>query len=352
MRETRAETNYRGDMTATVARMHARYGRRLTRENYTQLISCSNVSDAAGYLKHSTCYADDLAGVDTAAIHRGYLEDVLRRKYYENYFRLGRYEKIVNEEFYNYLTIKTEIDEILMCILHINAGTDDHIATLPIYMNRYTCFDLNELAGVRTFDGLLSLMKKTPYYQMLLPFRPAKDRMVDHRACELCLRTYFFTRILSAADDLGDKELADFIRSRADVINIINAYRLKKHFGADRDTIASMMIPINGRISERRMNELYNAADEREYVQLLSKTVYGRDAVKAEVDLNDLPAAMTYISYTNTKRTFAMTESVALSFYTYHMLKETELNNMIKVIEGIRYKLPAAEIMGMIITEQ
>ncbi len=347
----RAETNYSGDMAATVARMHARYGRRLTKENYTQLISCTNVSDAAAYLKHNTSYSKALEGVDTVNIHRGYLEELLRRHFYEDYFNIGRFEKIVDDEFYNYLTVKTEIDEILICILHINAGTDDQIATLPIYMNRYTCFDLTELARMRSFDQLLELMKKTPYYPLLLPYRPSNGEPVDYRACELRLRTYYFRRLINAAHDLDDRELAEHIASRVDVINVINAYRLKKHFNADREQIAALMIPVYGRISEKKINELYDAADANEYIALLSKTVYGREAAKTDTDLSSPESAMTFLRYKHIKRAFAMAQSPALSFFAYHSLMEIELNNIVRIIEGIRYNVPSPEIFEMIISD-
>ncbi|MBQ4485960.1 MAG: V-type ATPase subunit [Oscillospiraceae bacterium] len=347
----RAEELYSGNMAATVAKMHALYGHRLKTEDYNQLMSCSAVTDVAGYLKRTRAYSKPLEGIDTTLIHRGYLEDLLRRNYFENYFSLARFEKVADDEIYNYLTIKTEIDEILICITHINAGTDDHIKTLPIYMNRYTCFDLNHLAHVRSFEALLELLRKTPYYEMLAKYKPVDGGYINYRACELTLRTYYFRRLLAAAEDLHDDELADHICTLIDIINIVNAFRMKKHYHAPPETVKAAMIPIYNFLPEKKFNALYEADDPDEFTALLSKTIYGREAIKEGLSLESPESAMRYIRYKRLRRSFSMATTPPLCFFTYNHLKNIELDNIIRIIEGIRYQLPVTEIVKLLITD-
>ena len=329
--------------------MHASYGRMLKKEHYQRLMSCTDVSDAAMYLKRSTHYADALEGMEPATVHRGFLEELLRREYYRNYFEMGRFEKVADDEFFNFLTVKTEIDEILMCILHINSATDDIISTMPIYMNRYTCFDLNELAKITDFDSLSELLKDTPYRKLLLPFRPKAGAQVDYRGAELALRTYYFKRILSAAETFGENELSDHICAQIDIINIINAYRLKKNFSRSKEQIISAMIPIYNKLPRYKMEALYGARDEEEFVSILEKTSYGREAKQNGIDLSFPEQAMQHVRYLRVKRSFAMSQSPPLSFFTYNSLCETELKNVIRIIEGIRYKLPVTDIDQLVI---
>ena len=314
-------------------------------------MACTTVSYAAGYLKRSTRYSSALGGVDTATIHRGYLEDLLRREYYDDYFRLGRYEKLVNEDLFNFITMKTEMDEILMCILHINSGTDDHISTMPSYMNRYTCFDLNELPKADTFPKLLAVLRKTPYYKLLEGFAPEKGQQINYRKCELVLRTDYYNRLLKSSDELSDDSLSNYLCSQIDIINIINAFRLNKNFHASKEDIIAAMIPIYRRLPKKKFEELYGAEDEKEYQTLLAKTIYGREVAKLGIDFISTEESLHYVRYLHTKRSFAMSQLPELTFFTYNRLMEIEMKNIIRIIEGIRYNVPVQEISKLVICD-
>ncbi|MBQ5311338.1 MAG: V-type ATPase subunit [Oscillospiraceae bacterium] len=338
-----------GNMIATVAKLHAISGKKLSKDDYAQLISCSTVADAAGYLKRRTYYARALDNVDTDRIHRGNLENILRRCFYEDYYRIANLEKVGDDEFYNYLVLKTEIDEILMCITHLNAGTDDHINTIPIYMNRYTSFDLTDLARVRSFDELLALIKGSPYADILKMFPPDDSGYIKYPECELALRTYYYRRLLKYADKTGDDEIRSFICSQIDMINIINAYRMKKHFGMSPETIKAAMIPIYLAVPEKKFDAMYEAKDMKGFAAELKKTVYGRDLSDQELESPEQP--LQRLRLRQTKRAFSMAFSPPVVFFAFNTLADIEIKNIIRIIEGIRYSLPAEEIGRLIITE-
>lgn len=345
------------NLNATVAKMHAVYGKRLRQEDYSALLSCTSVSDAAGYLKRSTYYSKSLDKIDVETIHRGNLENILRRSYYENYFRMIGFEKIGGDEFYNFMIIKTEIDEILICILHLNAGTTDHITTLPIYMNRYTSFNLMSLAQVRSYSELLSLTAKTPYHDILLGFKPemlpdGTDGHINYAGCELKLRTYYFNRLIESLNSFGGesrRKLRSFIGTQIDMINIINAYRMTKYFNDDEKEIKARMIPIYLKAPEKKMDELFAARDEKDFLDKFSKTYYGREIAEAGLDMKNPEAALITLRYMQTKRVFGSARSAPECFFTFNALAEIEIKNIIRIIEGIRYSLPAKEISELLI---
>ena len=343
----------RRNLNATVAKMHAVYGKRLKQEDYSALLSCTSVSDAAGYLKRSTYFSRALEGVDTENIHRGNLENILRRSLIENYFRLIGFEKIGGDEFYNFIIVKTESDEILICILHLNAGTSDHITTLPIYMNKYTSFNLMELARVSSFDELLSLTEKTPYYSILKANKPEENGHINYPAIELQLRTYYSNRLAESLKKFGgktEKRLRSYIGTQIDMINIINSYRMKRYFNAESDEIKSRMIPIYMRIPEQKMDELYSARDDKDFLEKLSKTYYGREITAKGFDMKNPEMSLVQFRFLQTKRAFSRSTTAPECFYTFIQLSEIEVRNIIRIIEGIRYSLPTKEIAELIIT--
>ena len=109
----------RRNYNATVAKIMAIYGKRLTQQDYLEMMSKQSVQEAAEYLKKNTHYSELLSSIDTNTIHRGMLENLLRRSVYDTYIRITGFEHISKEEFYNYKILQTEIDEILRCILYI-----------------------------------------------------------------------------------------------------------------------------------------------------------------------------------------------------------------------------------------
>lgn len=340
-------------LNATVAKMHAVYGKRLKNEDYSALMSCTSVADAAGYLKRNTYFSRTLEGIDTETLHRGNLENILRRSVMENYFRIIGFEKIGMDEFYNYIIIKTEIDEILICILHLNAGTTDHITTLPIYMNKYTSFNLLDLAKVRNFSELLELVQKTPYYDILKEFKTEEENgHIDYAGCELKLRTYYFGRVIESLNAFGAdtrKRMKDYIGTHIDMINIINSYRMTKYFNADEKEIKHRMIPIYLKIPEKKIDELYRAHDEEDFLAKFSKTYYGRELAEEGYDMKNPEAALTHFRFKQTKRAFSRSVTAPECFFTFNTLAEIEMKNIIRIIESIRYELPVSEINSLLI---
>lgn len=345
------------NLNATVAKMHAVYGKRLRQEDYMALLACPTVSDAAVYLKNHTYFHRTLEGIDTSSVHRGNLENILLRSLMDNYFRIIDFEKIDEDDFYGYKTVKTEIDEILICIQCLNAGTGDHITTLPIYMNKYTSFNLMELAKVTSFSELISLTEKTPYADILREFAPkdrgAEEEHIDYAGCELKLRTYYYKRLLGSLKAFGSEtrtQLKDFIAMQIDIINIINSYRMKKFFSADAEGIRARMIPIYLRVSEDKMDALYSAHDEKDFKTLLSGTYYGREMAAGGIDISDTENALARLRFIRAKTAFGRAFSAPVCFYTFNCLAETEVRNIIRIIEGIRYGLPSKDIAELIIS--
>jgi vacuolar-type H+-ATPase subunit C/Vma6 len=60
---------------------------------------------------------------------------------------------------------------------------------------------------------------------------------------------------------------------------------------------------------------------------------------------------MRYIRYKRLRRSFSMATTPPLCFFTYNHLKNIELDNIIRIIEGIRYQLPVTEIVKLLITD-
>ncbi|MDE6762430.1 MAG: V-type ATPase subunit [Oscillospiraceae bacterium] len=337
---------------ATVAKIMAIYGKRLKPQDYTEMMNRQSVSDVAEYLKKNTYYGKLLASIDTNTIHRGMLENLLRRSVFETYMRITGFEHISNQRFYNYKIIQTEIDEIVRCIRCINAGSDKLIQDVPVYINHLTSFDLLELAKINDFSGLLEFIRKTPYYDILKDISPNEDGKVDVTKCETLLRTYYINMFRNSADfrSSDSKQFISFLETEIDLINIINSYRLTAYFDASEDDIERDMLTFHGRLTAERHREIYSAPNEEEFIRRFAKTYYGKQMIQNGYDITNIEQSARRLRHKYARSLLRRSGAAPLSVYAFIFLRETEVQNIISIIEGIRYGVESSKIASLIIT--
>lgn len=327
------------------------YGKRVTPQDYAEMMNKQSVSEAAEYLKKNTHYSSVLASIDTNTVHRGMLENLLRRSVFETYMRITGFEHISKQEFYNYKIIQTEIDEILRCVRFINARSKKMITDVPIYINKLTSFDLIELAKIRNFKELLEFLRKTPYYDVLKRAKVNHDGFADVTSCETLLRSYYIGMMKSSLHfkKSDAKQFMMLLETDIDLINVINAYRLTAFFGENEDTIEEDMLPFYGRLSAARQREIYSAPNSEEFIKRFSKTYYGKLMIENGYDINNLEHSARQLRYKYAKSALKRSSSAPLSVYAFIYLLEIEVRNLISIIEGIRYGVEAGKIASLII---
>jgi len=337
---------------ATVARARALHGKRLTEADYRELAGRKSVSEAAEYLKKSTSYSAALSSVNTATVHRGYLESVIRRYSFDRYINICDFQQLRKEQFYNYLIVLSEIREILSVILHINAdSSDEYITAMPAYLIGKTGINLIELAKAKNIKEMLAVLRHTRYYPVLKTIAVDENGHVDYLNCEIKLRTFYYQWLMDTIKkELPKKtaeELLTQIKTQIDLINIINAYRMKKFYGLSSAEIDKKLLPFYRKLNKKTKTELFENENGDEFLKALSKTSYGR-----EIDFDNSENFETEVRKLRSKmarRALAFSQSAAVSVYSLVLLDELEVDNIITVIEGIRYGRSPDNILSMVI---
>jgi V/A-type H+-transporting ATPase subunit C len=341
-----------GSVALTV-KLKAMHAKRLRAGNYKELLHKQSVSEIAAYLKQQPVYAETLRDINENSVHRGQLENVIRRQLYTDYKKMLIYIGDDDSQFYDFFIRRIEIDGILGCVrsLLTGSGTGDYLWK-PEYLAKHASFDINDLAKVKDFDGLLALLTKTPYYEILKKFDPKADERLDVISIENEFSSYFYSnifRIISrsfSGDDLDD--IRGSFGVEIDLTNITEIIRLKKYYNMKSQTISPLQLPYYYLIKKPEIARMIEAPDSEAAMGVLMQTAYGRYFSKSKFDYIEGYAQQ--IKYSYNKKLLSFTLSSPVAVVAYLQLKRLEISNVISIIEGVRYGLPPSEISKVIIS--
>lgn len=341
---------------ATIAKARAFYGKRLTEHDYDELLRKTTVSEVAEYLKNNTHYRTELEGIDTNTVHRGFLEVLLKRYNFKQYERLCKFQGLSKISFYNYTLISYEIQLLVSCIMHLNAkSSEDFIVKVPSYLIDNASFNLLELSKARSYDDVLKVIQKTPYYDVIKDEKTNKYGLYDCAVIEHKLRSYYIEWLAETIQkdfpEKTRKELAGIIDIQYDLINIINAFRIKAKENTTVQEIKDFMLPARGKMSKSTWQYLFEAKDAKDYVARLKNTFYGQQILEFdnEISFDDIETDIHRLRTKYAKIHLRSSGGAAISLYSILFLFDVEIQNITNIIEGIRYEAPVSYIKNLLI---
>ena len=339
---------------AVITKSKAMRGRQLKAEDYQELLHKKSVAEIAGYLKNETQYAYTLRDVRENLIHRGQLENLLRRSLFEQTTKLYRYADSSLKPYFQIYIQQVEMQTILQQIrVLISKEREDAIAELPVFMKAYMCFDLLRLGGVETFDELLDVVKKTKYYDILLPFRKGKgqEHEIAYTACETALHKQYYEHVFEVIDKTlkgqTKKQVKEFHAMEAELSNLAKIYRFKRYFKAREDVIRESLVPVYDHISAVKLEEMVMQPNEKAFLKMLSESWYHMQMDKDHQEY--IEWYMNRFRYQKAKKNVYYGMSAPLVFSSYLCLQKIELENIINIIEGVRYHVESEDIAKMLI---
>ncbi|MEG0367209.1 MAG: V-type ATPase subunit, partial [Coprobacillus sp.] len=337
---------------AILAKARAMYSRRLTEQNYEELLKRRSINDLVAYLKSDTAYGESLSDLKEVNIHRGQLESLLNKEIFLRLDRLMRFASKKELEFYKLGVIELEIQLILTkARLIVSDYYTGYEIEIPDYLNKYTSFDLYGLLSVMDYEGLLVVLRGTKYYDALLKFKPKDDEPLDSNLLELELKHIYYKEYVDTVTKLFKgkkrKDLLTMINTSIELQNITKIYRLKKYFNATPSQIRETLFMEHSRIPKSVMNDLIEAKDASDFLKKLADSPY-----KLYVDDQEFIYIEYYtekIRYNLAKRFMRFSTDSALVYMTYKFVYQVEIDNLKHIIEGLRYGEAPSQIESMLI---
>ena len=336
---------------AVLSKARAMYGNRIKSNDYRELLNCNNVSEVALYLKYNTNYGAILSDLDESDIHRGELENLLRKRIFHDFAKLGRYELSAGEDLAQYMILRTEIEQIIHAlILLISNKSEEYIYNMPTFFNKHTHVDLPSFSKVRNYDDFLAVLKGSPYYKILKQFKPEDSKKIDLNKIENALYTYMYDQIFNIVESYKnksiEKELSEMFNLFVDLHNFVRVLRLKKYYKASPAMIKQSILPF-GLFRKKHIQGFIDAQTADEVIKVIKTTWLGGKLRNIKYNYaDDVPEIMKYRKSRHNIR-FSINPPVVMLSYIF--LTEIELSNIINIIEGVRYGLSAEEIRELLI---
>ena len=334
-----------------LAKARAMYGSHLKAQNYLDLLGCHSVSEVASYLKNNTAYATVLADINESTIHRGYLETLLRRKQFEDYASLSRYDMTVGMHLSRYLIQRGEIEQIMHCLQLMSAGrTEEFFFAMPQFFASHTALDLVAMSRAKSFEGLTETLANTPYQAILQQFAPLEDGLIRVTEIENALYARLIRTLFAIVDQTGGElheQLISLCGAQVDAQNVTRILRMKRYFHASPDIIRANLLPGGRAIPPKLMEKMLQAASPDEVMAIFRTTAVGRRIPKAQKDLvHDLHLRAPYFT---ARHHIHYSIHPMVVMISYIILSDVELDDITNIIEGIRYGLPVEEIKPMLV---
>ena len=337
---------------AVLAKARAKYGKFLTDRDYTSILACQSVAEVMVYLKSHTHYASVLSEVNERDVHRGRLEQLLRQYQFDDFDTLCRYDSGISAGFSRYVVERTEVNQIIRFLVLLNANaTEKFIFQFPAFLAKHTELDVNMLANARDYDVFLEALHRTSYYDILKVYKPDAKGRLPVSDMENKLYSYVLGHMMELirkkTKGSERRELLDMFRTINDYSIFSRILRLKKYYHLPPEIIKTNMLPEYSSLSPRLIRKMCEAQSSAEVFQIMQSTGCGR--LIGKIGYTYAGDISPRVQHKLAKKNIHFSNNPSVVMISYMLLSETELMNVISLIEGIRYQLDPKTIQSMLI---
>ncbi len=336
-----------------------RYGEMLDSKNYNALVNCKSISEVVEYLKLNTAYKKvfENNASKVVANERKAIENLLHKTFFDSSISLCRYGRLSDEGFFNTFIIEADINQILRCIRLFKSENSDFFSKdMPEYLADYTFIkDLISLATVRDFDSLLNVLEGSPYYDVLLPFKETfnsndNEGIVYIEAALNKYKTDYIMKSFKNSKSKKKKLVLKAVSYRLDMDFISTLCRIRKSWSAHNNIInynAVLNTDITN-FSQKQIEAFMKADSTEKIAEILQTTIYKKDFKHIEND-DFFEKTANEILYNKYKYLLRFSNDSDTLVYSYIFLLNIEIQNLIKITEGIRYKLLPNDITDLLV---
>ncbi|MDQ5983308.1 MAG: V-type ATP synthase subunit C [Eubacteriales bacterium SKADARSKE-1] len=329
------------------AKVRAMYGKRIRACDYNNLLNCKTVGEIAAYLKNKTAYSKVLGKVNESNVHRGELEALLKNKMFNDFATLCRYELSTGESFSEYVIGRAEVEQIIRSLVYIlshnkSKGSDP----IPSYFDKHTKINLKAMSRAENYEEFLKALGNSPYRKLLKNLSLKYNEQINLSQVESILYDYLYERVLERLRQNTNKkiriELKSIFETYIDFGNFVRIIRTKQNNSSQDFAILK-----HGKLKSKYIEAMLMASKEKELFDIMESTNQGKKLKNLKYSyIDQIPLK---VVYDKCRRYVHSSINASLVMLSYIFLIHIELNNIINVIEGIRYQMPKEDIEELLI---
>ena len=341
---------------AVMAKVRAKSSRRLTENQYRELLRAEDYTSLLERIATLTPYGEVLPGVSTLELERQAPQKALRRSLTGCYREFLRYDPLPNS-FYRYVILELEVAELVRLLRRLRASSMPVTApSFPEELLPFTDLDFTALAEVRDLTELRELLKGTPYAVALTVAPENAGEPEDFLRLEAALQQHYVAAVLDLIAVLpqsGERQrLKRYFGSWCELQNLSLLYRLKAT-DLSPAYIESLLLPHFGELRPREWRTLMESADQEGFLTALGETNLGRKLgdLKATPLLNRgfFELCTTRRHFHNSMLLLRFAAEGPSAFMAYIMLQQIEVQNLVTMLEGAYYHSDALHLEPLLV---
>lgn len=338
--------------SAVAAKLRAMYSRILTSEDYELLMNKSCVSDVFLWLKNHSAYGEIFHTIHESSIHRGQIERVFGRALFDDAYSISLMLPQNNRKMLEAVLAKADIQLVKRVIRAIHTQIPLDLGTVrAIYKKEHMgiSFDVESVITAKTYDELAEALKGTPLYKVIKPF--LSETVTSTFELENALDQCYFTMLNKSADTYlrgqDRKWTKEFLAAEVDMHNLLRSYRYKKYYSYSGEKMLAHLFPNKYKLKPEFWKTLADS-DSKDFRKLAMNTKYRR--LFREEDDASWYREVSQAMADSFRKHFRENPYNFTAVICYLFLKEIAIQNLITIIEGVRYALTPKEIRGYLVT--
>ena len=306
------------------SKLKAMYAEKLNREDLEDLMKQQNLTDAIYLLKNKVKEIENLP-IDAKRLE---IEESLDKILISDILKISKYVTSKNQDIWRIYLLKFKIKLIKELWNNINSNEDIDIQLWTSFL--FT--DLKGLDQVKNKDDFIVKIHNNDIKQIL-----QKDITIFER--ENNLDKMFFEKFAKISKESNNK-VFEIIQKEIDLNNIVLTYRMAQYKNYNyKEFIVSKYCSISDEVfkniqASKNINALKIALSVTKYKNVITSNI--------EIDIKKY----LYKIYERIFKTEMLDFSLVIAYFK---LLELQRENIITILEGIRYKLDIKEIQKRII---
>ena len=321
------------------AKLKGMYNKRITKEDLDDLIKQNNKKNVVLLLKSKS----DIFKNADENIDRLEIESLLEKSQIDDILKIKKLLNKKDKQLFDLFLLQYEIKLIKSILrkLYSLDNTNDIIIQNVKNWNISLFEDIKGIETVQNFEQFFSAIKRMKYNSILKKYKGQEN--INIFEMENTMDKFYFEILYDKVS--FDNDLKKIIGSEIDLLNVLWIFRIKKYYKFDKEKTKNILINRNYKLKINIIDKLLNCNSFEETKTIMQDTVYKKIFTTQE----ELEDNIDKFLYKVNKKIFKQNYTSIAYIFAYVNIIDYENNDIINILEAIRYNMPKEEIYRRLI---